>query len=220
MNRRVLIVAAHPDDELLGVGGTAVKHVASGDEVRAVIACEGATVRYGAESVPDQEGCAREAAAVLGVSEVIFLRLPDQRLDTLPILEITKRLEAVMEEFRPQDVYIHHAGDANGDHRVIHRAMLVATRPCGGQIERLFSFETPSSTEWGLRETPFHPNVFVDISLYLERKLAAFRCYPNEMRAYPHPRSVEALTTRARYWGSLVGVEAAEAFQAERILWR
>ena len=216
---RVLVVAAHPDDELLGAGATLAKHVASGDEVHALVLSEGARSRYADDMVDVLAASANEAAKVLGLSSVTLGGLPDQRLDTLPLLELTAVIEQVVDQVDPTHVYLHCVADVNADHAMAARATWTACRPyVVPRLERLAVFETPSSTEWGLPSDPhaFAPNSFVDVTQTLAAKLAAMSCYASELRAYPHPRSLQALTERAGYWGSRVGVAAAEPFQIMR----
>jgi LmbE family N-acetylglucosaminyl deacetylase len=216
---KILVIAAHPDDELLGLGGTLARHVADGDEVTAVIVSEGASARYatGAEDLLRSSG--RAAAAVLGLRDLRFLGLPDQRLDAGPIIDVIQPIERVVDDVRPDVVYTHHWGDINRDHRIVNEAVLVACRPVGADYPRsLLFFETPSSTEWSSTDPScqFTPNVFVDIGATIEKKLEAMACYTSELRPAPHPRSLEALRSRAEYWGQIVGRAYAEAFVLAR----
>src|SRR6266487_3702715 len=188
MSRRVLVIAAHPDDELLGCGGTLALHTRAGDEVTAVVACEG-------ESRP--------------------LGFPDQRLDTQSLLDLVVPLERTVRELRPAVVYCQFGGDANQDHALLFRAALVATRPIEPFIEAVYAFDTASSTEWGYPRS-FVPDTWVDISTTLEQKIAAMACYESEVRPYPHPRSLDALRHRARAWGNQCCMDAAEVFMTVR----
>lgn len=220
---RVLCVAAHPDDEVLGCGGTLARHATAGDEVSVCIVAEGLTSR-GPEAGPadlarlaDQ---ARRADALLGVGDTRLLGLPDNRLDELPRLEVIRPIEAVLAELRPEVVYTHAAGDLNIDHQIVHEAVLTACRPVPGQgVRRILCFEVPSSTEWrgAGSAAPFVPNWFVDIGATLAAKRAALAIYAGEMRPWPHARSVEACEHLARWRGAGVGVEAAEAFMLARL---
>jgi len=211
----VMVIAAHPDDELLGVGGTLARHVAEGDTVHAVVVSEGATARYEEGAKSQLQTAGHRAAEVLGFASLSFLGLPDQRLDTLSLLDVIQRIEREIERARPSVLYTHHAGDINKDHRIVCEAVMVACRPIGDDFpRRVLWFETPSSTEWtppGLFQ-PFTPNVFVDVSATLEQKLAAMACYESELRPAPHPRSLEALRARAAYWGQIITRPYAEAF--------
>ncbi len=216
--RRVLVISAHPDDELLGCGGTVALHVDAGDVVTVVIACEGESLRYGAGNV-NQEQDTREAARVLGVQDLRTLGLPDQKLDTLNLVEIISLLETVVVETRPHVVYCQYGGDINRDHHLLFDAALVATRPLEESIEAIYAFETASSTEWAYPRT-FVPDTWVDISTTLERKLAAMACYKSEVRDYPHPRSLEALRNRAAYWGNQVALPSCEVFMTVRRILR
>jgi N-acetylglucosamine malate deacetylase 1 len=209
--QRVLAIAAHPDDEVLGLGGTLIRHFKAGDEVHAVIVCSAHSIRY-REGEHDQPGDWERASHYLG-ARTTGLGFPDQRLDAGSNLELIQALEREIRDFQPTVVYTHHWGDVNADHARIAEAVDVATRPFAAPwIQRLYAFHTPSSTEWtaSLRDRPFTPNVFTDISAELDRKLDAMRCYRSELRPYPHPRSLRSLRERAGYWGSVANMPAAE----------
>ena len=214
MARSVLVIAAHPDDEVLGCGGTVALHARAGDEVTAVIACEGESLRYGPGGVGQSEH-SRRAAEMLGLKESRRLGFPDQRLDTLTLLDLIAPLERAVQEVRPAVVYCQFGGDANRDHELLSRAALVATRPLEPFIEAVYAFDTASSTEWGYPRS-FVPDTWVDISTTLEQKLCAMACYESEVRPYPHPRSLEALRHRAHAWGNQCCMEAAEVFMTVR----
>ena len=225
-SRTILVLAAHPDDEVLGIGGTIARHAASGDHVHVAIAAEGATARddtrdararhAGIESL---QSAARKAAGILGVKSVRFLGFPDNRCDSVDRLEVVKAIEAVVAELRPDTVYVHHCGDVNIDHRILHEAAFTACRPQPGHpVRRLLSFETPSSTEWAPPNSlpQFLPTVFLDISRHWPAKLAALGAYESEMRPSPHPRSAGAIENLARWRGATAGLEMAEAFMLLR----
>lgn len=212
---KVLVVAAHPDDELLGVGGTVGSHIAKGDFVKVAVMCEGVSSRYSADRDCEIRKQANDAARILGVTDLVLGELPDQRLDTLPLTDVAKKIEQLIAESHPEVIYVHFGGDINRDHRILAEAVLVAARPYSApSVKEILMFETPSSTEWAspTLTAPFQPTVFVDVSEFLEKKIAAFSSYSAEVRAYPHPRSPEALADRARYWGSVINRRAAEAF--------
>ena len=218
---RVLVVAAHPDDEILGVGGTVAAHVAKGDTVQLAIMCGGGSVRYLPEGSPVIRKEAEQAAEILDVAELVLRDLPDQRLDTLPISQVAGEIETLVRSFRPDTIYSHFCGDINRDHRVLAEAVMVAARPYAAPfVQEILMYETPSSTEWGLPQlsSSFQPNVYVDITKFLDTKLQAFSCYSAEICAEPHPRSLLALRARAHYWGSLVNRQAAEPFVSVRLL--
>jgi N-acetylglucosamine malate deacetylase 1 len=209
--RRILVIAAHPDDEVLGVGGTLIRHFKAGDDVRALIVCSAASIRY-RDGEQDQPRDWQRASHYLG-AQTLGLGFPDQRLDAGSNLELIQALEADIREFQPDTVYTHHWGDVNADHVRIAEAVDVATRPFAAPwTKRLYAFHTPSSSEWtaSRRDRPFLPNVYSDITLELERKLDAMRCYQSELRPYPHPRSLRSLRERAGYWGSVANFPAAE----------
>lgn len=207
---RVLVIAAHPDDELLGCGGTVALHTDAGDDVTSVIVCEGESLRYVGREVGQAQHIAK-AAAVLGVHDVRQLGFPDQRLDTITLTDVITPLEKIVREVRPQIVYCQHGGDVNRDHELLFKAILVATRPTETFIEAVYAFDTASSTEWAFPRQ-FVPDTWVDISTTLDRKLEAMACYESELRDYPHPRSLRALEYRARAWGNINCLDAAEPF--------
>jgi LmbE family N-acetylglucosaminyl deacetylase len=223
----VLVVAAHPDDEVLGCGGTMARLANEGQEVRIAILAEGMTSRYQEREQANQKQLdhlhsnAQQAADKVRAKELVLCKLPDNRLDTVPLLEVVKVVEDLIEKFNPAVIYTHHPGDLNVDHGVVHRAVLTATRPIPGQrVREIYAFEVPSSTEWAFQrlEPSFRPSVFVDISATLETKVSALACYDTETRKFPHPRSPEAVRAIAMRWGSVAGFQAAEAFELIRSL--
>ncbi len=219
MSKRVLVVAAHPDDELLGLGGALARHASQGDRVMSALVADAGTARYDDEAIQAVRANALEANGRLGVAEMRFAGLADQTLDTLPILEIIRWIEALMDDFKPHIIYTHHRGDINRDHTVVHEATLTAARPYSAPyVERILCYETPSATEWSgpYNEASFVPNIYVDITAHLETKLHATAAYLSELRPYPHPRSLEALRVRASFWGSVIGAKAAEPFMLVR----
>jgi LmbE family N-acetylglucosaminyl deacetylase len=218
---RILTVAAHPDDETLGAGGTMARLAARGHEVWVCVLSDGVTSRH--RHVELQQECALRAGDVLGVSRMEFCGFPDQRLDALPLLEVITPIEKLVGEFEPDVVLTHFKEDSNQDHRVAFAATLVAARPVNGtSVRRLMCYEAASSTEWAppFAGSVFSPNVFVDITSTLATKIDAMKRYADtfdsEMRPFPHPRSVEALEAYARRHGVAAGVEAAEPFMLVR----
>lgn len=222
MSKTVLVVAAHADDEALGCGGALAKHVAAGDKVHVVFVADGVTSRAGAgqEDLARRQRATETARKILGISTMAFLDQPDNRLDSLPLLDIVQPLEAIIGKLAPEIIYTHHYGDLNVDHRLAHQAVMTACRPLpGSTVREIFAFEVMSSTEWssaGL--APFLPNYFVDISAHIEVKMQALDAYELEMRVPPHSRSIEHLRCLANHRGYCVGVDAAEAFMVMRVL--
>jgi LmbE family N-acetylglucosaminyl deacetylase len=214
LSESVLVIAAHPDDEILGCGGTVALHTGRGDKVTAVIACEGESLRYGLNGVGQAEHT-RLAAAELGVEDVRLLGFADQRLDTLPLTDLITQLERLVTETQPHTVYCQWGGDVNRDHELLFKAALVATRPTAPSISAVYAFDTASSTEWAYPRS-FIPDTWVEITNTLDRKIAAMRCYASEVRPYPHPRSLDALRHRAVAWGNQHCLEAAEVFMTVR----
>jgi LmbE family N-acetylglucosaminyl deacetylase len=218
---KILVVAAHPDDEVLGCGGLMARCANEGHEVYSMIVGEGFTARYDSRDAGDRSPVddlfdqARAVGRFLGAREVFLAKLPDLRFDTLPILDITKRIEEVVGKIRPDTVLTHSKGDLNNDHAIVHRATMAAVRPMDGSpVKTLRTFEVFSSTEWGFGQFgSFIPNWFFDVGTTLEKKIAAMAMYPGEIRPFPHPRSREAIEAAARRWGSQVGLGAAEPFQ-------
>lgn len=218
----ILVIAAHPDDEVLGCGGAIARHAEQGDSISILILANGLTSRVGFDSAREQEQLrvhherADRAGKLLGAREVNIVGFPDQKLDMVPLLEITQRIESEVRRVRPEIVFTHHGGDLNMDHVMTFRATMTATRPVAGNFLRaLYAYEIPSSTEWAFRQfsPAFHANVFVDIEKSLEKKIEAMQIYESEAREFPHPRSPEILRATARRWGSHVGLAAVEAFQ-------
>lgn len=216
--KRVLVIAAHPDDEILGCGGTVALHTEAGDSVTSVIVCEGESHRYGPGGVGQREHMER-AASVLGVTDVRHLGFPDQRLDSLTLTDLIGPLEEIVREIRPEVVYSQFGGDVNLDHQILASAVLVAARPTEASIRALYCFDTASSTEWAFPRR-FTPDTWIDISGTLSRKLEAMACYESELREYPHPRSLQALEYRAHAWGNQSLLDAAEVFMTIRRVMR
>lgn len=210
---KVLVVAAHPDDELLGVGGIVIKHVQAGDEVRSVIMCEGESLRYKGDV--GQSTAIQAAADVMGVKKVYHLKYPDQKLDTYKLTDLITPLENISEEFQPNIIYCQSACDANRDHKILFEAAMVAFRPTSEWIEDFYGFYTASSTEWGFPRN-FVPDTWIDISAALEKKIEAFEKYHSEVREYPHPRSSDSLRYQAHFWGNQCCVDAAEVLMTIR----
>jgi LmbE family N-acetylglucosaminyl deacetylase len=219
--RKILVVGAHPDDETLGAGGTMARYASEGSEVWVCIVCDGVTKRHA--EVGLQRSCAEDACEVLGVTKVVFCNLPDQRLDAMSLVDVIAPIEDCVRELQPDVVLTHFKDDVNQDHRVVFDATMVATRPVPGQCVRtLMCYETASSTEWAapFQGGVFAPNVFVDITGTLERKVEAMSRYANthvsEVKEYPHPRSLSAVELYAKRQGVVVGTEAAEPFMLVR----
>lgn len=221
---KVLVVAAHPDDELLGVGGTIMKHVDQGDISECIILGEGQTSRSDTRKetkqdiVLDLHQDAKRVANMIGFQEIYFANFPDNRFDEADLLDIVKKVEKVIKKFQPNIIYTHHGGDLNIDHQRTFQAVQTATRTLNNFcVKKLYTFETLSSTEWNfIDKEAFIPNVFIDISNYIEKKVEAMNLYKSELCNYPHPRSIEGIKILAQYRGMTVGSNYAEAFHLIR----
>jgi methionyl-tRNA formyltransferase/LmbE family N-acetylglucosaminyl deacetylase len=218
LRQRVLCVVAHPDDETLGVGGTLALHAEAGSEVKVLIMSEGEVEKLRDTPRCDtRRECALRAAEAMGVSDVEFHDFPDQRLETVPFIELIKTVEAALDSFRPTVVYAHHGGDANTDHQVVFKAVYAACRPMtplGSLVERFLAFETPSSTDQApqMANYAFVPTTFIDVEPVWDKKLKALACYPTEMIGGKHPRSFDYIEALARVRGGHSGYLLAEAF--------
>ncbi len=223
--KTILVVAAHPDDEILGCGGTMARLARAGVAVHIAIMGEGATSRADSRAAGDAQAVealgnqARQAAALVGARDVTLFGLPDNRFDTLALLDVVKPIEKLIAALGPDTIFTHHHGDLNVDHQTVNRAVLTASRPKpGSPVKEVLAFEIASSTEWAFQhlQPAFHANTFFDISDTLAVKTRALDCYQTEVCAFPHPRSAEALEAIGKRWGSVVGCAAAEAFEVIR----
>lgn len=220
MSDRLLVVVAHPDDECLLAGGTMAKYVALGGVVKVLILADGVSSRGEVPNELARRRFAANCAAVqLGSSMPEMLDYPDNRMDQQAMLHVAKDIETRIRVFKPQTVITHHGSDCNIDHRIVSDAVAVACRPQPGQsVERVLLGEVPSSTEYQFGRPAFHPNYFVDISAHVREKMSAIEQYGDELRQFPHPRSLVAIGNLAAWRGASVGVAAAEAFVAARIV--
>ena len=226
--KSIMVIAAHPDDEVLGCGGTIAWHTDNNHEVNVLIVSEGITSRSNnrdsiknKDFLTDLKKNAEKANEILGVRGIQFLDYPDNRLDSVDRLDVIKSIEKAISENKPDTIYTHFASDLNIDHRIVQEAVITAARPLpGNQIKTVLSFEIASSTDWQTsgKYQSFSPNWYVDISKHLDRKLSALEIYSSEMRDWPHARSIEAIQYNAKLRGSQIGTDAAEAFQLLRHL--
>jgi N-acetylglucosamine malate deacetylase 1 len=224
MDNSILILAAHPDDEVLGCGGTIAKMANDGASIHVAFFADGISSRV--ESKVDQElklsarhAAAKKACNILGVKSISFGDFPDNRMDQIPLLEITKAVELLITKHQPEIIFTHHAGDVNIDHRRLHEAVVTACRPQNNHpVKTLLFFEIASSTEWQLPGSApaFLPNWFIDISTTLSCKLLALEAYEDELKPWPHPRSLQGVKYLAHWRGATVGFDAVEAFMLGR----
>lgn len=221
--RKVLCVVAHPDDEALGLTGTLIKHSKAGDRTSVIILSEGESAKQHVAQNDMRLDAARAFAKLTGINLHRLYELPDQALDTVPLIEIIQRLEVDIQALAPTLVYMHHPGDMNSDHQICAQAVLAALRPVSTKISypEILSFETPSSTEQAPNVAPYvyQPTHYVRVDDVWSEKLKALQAYRDELQPSPHPRSLEGLEALARKRGAEIGVEKAEAFMLIRRLW-
>lgn len=219
---RVLVVTPHPDDEVLGCGGTMVKHASRGDEVYLCVVTKTYAPEWAEDETRERKEEVHRVNEILGVRKTYFLNLPTVKLDTIPQKELNDLISQMVNEVQPEVVYIPHQGDVSKDHRLVFEAAMVATRPKPNlTIRKVLCYEVLSETEWAapFEESAFIPNIWTKISGVLETKLKAMSAYKSELKEFPHPRSLEAITTLAKMRGANVGVDAAEAFMLVREIW-
>jgi LmbE family N-acetylglucosaminyl deacetylase len=225
VTKKILIIAAHPDDEVLGCGGTAARLVKQRNEAYALIMGEGITSRDASRQREKREQeiiqlkkQIHEANRVIGIKEVFTNDFPDNRFDSLTLLDIVKVIETIKNKIKPDIVFTHYEHDLNIDHRLTYQAVLTAVRPTAGEtVKEIYSFEVLSSTEWNY-PLRFSPEVFFDISETIDIKLAAMERYNSELREYPHPRSIKGIRLNAEQWGMKTGLKYAEAFKLVRMI--
>jgi len=229
-NKRILVVVAHPDDELLGIGGTIHKLVKEyGCLVKVLILGEGITSRGETRDtelwkieLEQHRKNIFQAKSIMGYHELSIYDLPDNRFDSVALLDIIKIIEKEKEIFKPEVIFTHHGGDLNIDHQRTYEAVITTCRPLEHELVKIIiCFETPSCTEWRSAADPKHfiPNMFIELGAEnLQAKIQGMEAYEYEKRTYPHPRSSEALTVLAQRWGVAIGRKYAEAFMLIRAI--
>jgi LmbE family N-acetylglucosaminyl deacetylase len=216
---KILVVAAHPDDEILGAGATIARHAKAGNRVTTLILATGLDSRGAADTEAHRRlrAQADKAASIVGMHDLRLASFPDNKMDTVALLDVVKMIEDVASRTNPEIIYTHCARDLNVDHEITARAVATAFRPQPHTLaKRILAFDVPSATDWNPAATPFAPTTFIDASDTLEAKLKAMACYEGELRPFPHARSLEAIRARAVAWGTHVGLAAAEPFELLR----
>ena len=212
----ILVIAPHPDDEVLGCGGTIAKYAKKGDNVSVCFVTKAYTPDWSEEYITNRTVEIKDAHNVLGVEKSYELDFPTGKLDTIPQKTLNDALEKVILEVNPEVVYIPHGGDLHMDHTLVYQAALVATRPHANEINTILCYETVSETEWGANENLFKANVYEDINEFTDTKLKAMEAYRSELKDSPHPRSLKVLSALAVKRGSEAGLKSAEAFMLIR----
>ncbi|AXH63521.1 PIG-L deacetylase family protein [Providencia huaxiensis] len=222
MTKTVLVVAAHSDDEALGCGGTIAKHVDNGDNVYVIFMTNGVASRISTSTndIDNRFLASEKALEVLGVKDVFRFDFPDNKMDSIPLLDIAQKIESIIAKISPTIVYTHFSGDLNIDHQVTNKAVLTACRPQAWcPVKEIYCFEVLSSTEWNSKSmSAFLPQKIVDISEQWQRKKLSLECYQEEMRSAPHSRSFESVEALALLRGATHGLHYAEAFYIERVI--
>lgn len=216
----ILVVAAHSDDEVLGCGGSLLRHVTRGDEAHVMFLTNGVGARGSNDGAKARSNACQNVMDQIGVTSFRQLDYPDNQLDTVALLEIVRVIEDVISEISPTVIYTHFEGDLNVDHRICSTAVSTACRPLPETNHiQIFGFEVPSSTEWSIKDA-FHPSHYVNIENFLDDKLKLMSMYEDEVRSFPHPRSLEAISALAKWRGSTAGFRAAEAFVSMQTRWK
>jgi len=213
---KILVIAPHPDDEVLGCGGTIARHSKTGDAVYLCVATKAYTPDWSSEFLKNRVKEVAASNKVLGIKKTFYLDFPTVKLDTFPQRDLNAALAEVVGKIKPDVVYIPHKGDLNTDHRLVFESALVAVRPLKHIVKRVLAYETPSETEWGEPIGSFSPNVFVDISSTFNKKVAAMKAYKSELKKIPHPRSLGNIGALAKVRGAAAGLKMAEAFMLVR----
>ena len=224
MNKKILIIAAHPDDEVLGCGGTINKYSKLGYSIDILFVSDGENSRLSNKKkkqniVNKRKLMAIRSAKILGAKKPNFLSFPDQELDSLPLLKIIKEIEKYINLKKPNIIFTHTNACLNIDHKIVNNAVITACRPKSFEfVKKIYFFEILSSTEWNIKDNKLHfdPNFYVDISSNVKNKIKALKVYHNETRSWPHSRSYEGVNTLAKYRGMTVGIKFAEAFYLAR----
>ncbi len=220
--RSVLVIAAHPDDEVLGCGGTIARHISRGDQVHSVFMSDGVNARPHSSEINLQKRkeASKLASDSLGITSSYFLDFPDNRMDSVSMLEIVKKIEPIIDKIKPSIVYTHHHSDLNIDHQLTNSATMIACRPLpNSTVKEIYGFEVLSSTEWSnFQKETFNPKFFVDITDYMTKKINALKEYKDELRDPPHSRSIQHVEVLAKHRGYSIGVNMAEAFEIYRII--
>jgi len=217
MNNKIIVIAPHPDDEILGVGGSIARFVNEGNEVHVVIVTKGTEDLFSYSLIETARNEAKKACEYLGVKNLHFLDgFPAAKLDTKPNYQLNKIIFEIIQEIKPEILFIPHRGDIHKDHQLVHESVLVAARPNSSKYHpiQIMSYETLSETEWSLNS--FIPNVFIDISEHLDAKINAMKFYKSQLKQFPHSRSIESIKSLARLRGGTINVKYAEAFMLIR----
>lgn len=209
---RILVISAHPDDEVLGMGGTIKKLAKKGNIIHLCVVSEGASAQYmDKKMIEVRRKACMQSSKLLGIKKIDFLNFSDMKLDSIPQIEINKKIEEIISKFKPEIVFTTPNNDVNKDHQVVHECTLVACRQYVSKVKKIIAYEIPGS-----RVEQFHPNTYYDIGKEMDTKIKAFKYYKSEIESYPHPRSIEFLKILSKFRGVEAGVELAEGFELIR----
>ena len=209
---KILIIAAHPDDEVLGMGATIKKLSSKKHKIHLCVISEGASAQYkNKDMIRIRREACRKSSVVLGISKIDFFEFPDMKLDKIPHVEINRKIEQIIKKFQPKVVYTTPSNDLNKDHHKVFESTLVATRPMKISVKRVLCYEIP-----GFKKSPFHPTVYEDVTKEFSAKIKAFKCYKSEIEKFPHSRSLVSIKNLAVFRGIESGLKKAESFELIR----
>tara|TARA_A100001015_G_scaffold15960_1_gene18703 strand:+ start:7682 stop:8371 length:690 start_codon:yes stop_codon:yes gene_type:complete len=218
--QKILVIAAHPDDEILGCGGTLIKLKSLKCEIEIIFMTNGVSSRNlknPNKKILERKKSTKNVAKFIGIKKIHFLNLPDNKLDSVPLLNIIKKIKKLIKDYKPNHIFTHSEFDLNIDHRITYNAVLTSTRPEDIDIKSLICFEIPSSTDYSFNYK-FRPNLFIDIQDFYNKKLTCLKFYNQELRPFPHPRSYENIKNLSQIRGSSVGHKISEAFEIKKLI--
>lgn len=220
-NNKILIIAAHPDDEILGCGGSIAK-LKKNNEINTIFMTNGVSARgkHKNKEIIERKNSCLKLFKYLSLPNPTFFNFPDNQMDKIPLLKIIKKVEKKIRLIKPETILTHYSNCLNIDHKITFEAVITACRPINKlSVKKILSFEIPSSTDWALYDgKKFQPNYFIDISKHINEKIKLIKFYKNELRVYPHSRSLKSIKSLASIRGVSCGVKFAEGFVLNRLI--